>query len=457
VRRVLFIAYYFPPINRSGVYRSAKFVKYLPLNGWQPYVISTSDPADTQEFDPGMLADIPSETSVWRVPTPQPHPYSALARRLRPSATQRAGSGAAVTGQAGAGEAQPMRNLALRSLLRKLAWPLWLIEQPPVDAQLYWAGRIIPLAWQIIRQQQVEVIYTSSAPFSALMSGLVLKRLTGRPWVMDMRDPWVSNEYMYRKTGLRRRMDVGLERAALKAADKVVIVSSAFADELLDLSAGRAADKLVVITNGFDEEDFVAPPAGDPLLPERRLIIHMGTLVWDRFKVLLPALERLESDTFGGVLDRFQVVCYGWSEPCIPIEARLVSSSASLSIRPMVGHQRAVSLMQRADVLLLLLGSEQYWSRFHTGKIFEYLRAGRPVLGVGPLGAASRLIERCGVGCFVAAEDTERLAAVLRQIALDYPGFCAQYYHPRAETIAQYDRRVLAEHLATAFNSVAAK
>ncbi len=74
MRKVLVIAYYFPPIGGSGTQRPVKFVKYLPQFGWQPYVISTDRPyGDGSEGrNETLLADIPTDVQDWRVPTPEP-------------------------------------------------------------------------------------------------------------------------------------------------------------------------------------------------------------------------------------------------------------------------------------------------------------------------------------------------------------------------------------------------
>jgi glycosyltransferase involved in cell wall biosynthesis len=462
MRSVLFIAYYYPPIASSGVYRSAKFVKYLPQFGWQPYVVSTTEDIGVGGFDASLLDDIPPDTPVWRLPTPQPRPYAALARLLRRS--QAEGSAAQresnpVSGQCSipsqTNTAHPGRDSGLNSVLKTLARPLRFIQNPPVDPQWYWSLRLIPLACRVMRRHDVAAIYTSSAPWSALLSALVLKRLTGRPWIMDMRDPWTSDECLYRSRGLRREIDLRLERAALRAADRIVVTSPAFVDELQEVSEDCVASKVTVITNGYDEEDF-SPESGADLLPsDRRTIAHMGTLIWERAQPLLAALSELASDR--DVLDKFRVISHGWTDPRIAARAANQLATGCFVTRPMIGHDRALAIMKEADVLLLLLGAQEHWSRFYTGKVFEYLRAGKPVLGVGPWGVASKLIERCGVGCFVPAHDAERLATVLRQIALDYRSFVDEHYHPEPEIIAQYDRRVLTERLASVLDSEAAK
>lgn len=453
LKRFLFLAYYFPPVFSSGVYRSLKFVKYLPQFGWQPYVISTTEATDIRMFDPSLLAEVPAETPIWRLPTPEPRPYSRLAAWIRGQKSMPEGTnGETITSPAAtqSAAAPPW----LKKLLKAACWPLTLIENPPVDKQLYWSLRAIPLAQRLVRQHDLQVIYTSAAPWSVLLVGLLLKRRTGRPWVLDMRDPWTSHEYLYHHYGFRRRIDILLERAALRAADRVLITSPAYADELEQVAAAPMDDKTALITNGFDEEDFTDPPTR-PATGARRTLAYAGALILDRLDPLGNALCRLL--TSPEVLGQLRFVFYGWQEPRIDARIRELGIADYMLLLPAVEHRQAVALMQQSDALLLLLGTQPHWRRFYTGKIFEYLRAGKPVLGIGPRGVAAELIERAGVGCFVEGDDTPRLATVLRQIAMDYPGFLSQYYHPKQEVIAQYERRVLTSRLAEILDTVSSK
>jgi glycosyltransferase involved in cell wall biosynthesis len=114
-----------------------------------------------------------------------------------------------------------------------------------------------------------------------------------------------------------------------------------------------------------------------------------------------------------------------------------------------VSHSEAIGLMRRSHVLLLLAPFDYY-----PGKLFEYMAANRPVLMIGPDNIAADLVRRCGIGCAVEPDDIERLAQVLRQIALDYEGFVAEYYHPNWEEINRYDRKAQTQRLAALLDSL---
>jgi glycosyltransferase involved in cell wall biosynthesis len=451
MQKVLFLTYYFPPIAGSGVFRSAKFAKYLPKFGWQPIVISATEDIQLQQVDPTLLEELPEEVQVRRVGAPHPQPYTALRQWLRRNTGSVEVASSTPASVKGIESSSNGKQSVLKTVFKGLTWPLRLLENPPVDIQLYWSLRIIPLAWRLIRQQEIDVIYTSSAPWSVLLTGLVLKRLTGCPWVLDMRDPWVSNEYVCRDKGLRRRLDVTLEQQALNTADHVVITSAGFMDEIETLAGPAVRSKVIEITNGYDEMDFSIQTDDQSVYDSSQNWVHVGTTIWDRFAPLVDAIARLEKEP--SVLQDITFTFHGWCDPRVPEAAKLLNTG-SFVFKSAVPHSHAISLMQQSEVLILLLGAQRHWARIYPGKLFEYLRAGKPVLGVGPRGVAAELIERCGVGCFIPADETEKLAAMLRKIACDYPGFLSEYYHPDPDAIAQYERQALTNKLASVFNTL---
>ena len=71
-KRVIFIAYNFPPMGGGGVQRSVKFVKYLPEFGWEPAVVAAADRLYWARDDT-LLSDIPPGTIVRRLSPARPH------------------------------------------------------------------------------------------------------------------------------------------------------------------------------------------------------------------------------------------------------------------------------------------------------------------------------------------------------------------------------------------------
>ena len=110
--------------------------------------------------------------------------------------------------------------------------------------------------------------------------------------------------------------------------------------------------------------------------------------------------------------------------------------------------------MQAADALLLIRGESPQWATTYSGKIFEYMAAGRPILLVGPQGDASWLLAESGTGVRLPLERPDEATAMCRLLAEDPDSFWAQYYHPDPQVVARYERRALTGRLAGLFDDL---
>lgn len=455
MRNVLFIAYYFPPIAGSGVFRSAKFAKYLPDFGWQPFVVSTSEDVLLRAYDDSMLPDLLNSAHIWRVPTPQPKPHARLRELVfrnlsTKNKTQRGTDD--VDSRASREESRRDTKAVIRNLVKVFGYPLRVIDYPLVDPQLYWSMKIIPLGLHKIRKYAINVIYTSSAPWSSLITGILLRKLTGRPWVMDMRDPWTSHEFMYHHIGWRRRVDLYIERKALDVADKVIVTSPGYVEELRQVYGPSITAKVEVITNGYDEQDFFSQKE-ERAEPEDIITLgHFGALSWERFKPLLESILLLKNESDALIKIRFKL--FGWHEAEVIQSIEEHSLEQNISVGGLLEHNQAITEMQQCDILLLLLGAQPHWSRIIPGKLFEYLRSEKPILGVGPMGVASDLLKEAGSGCYIAADDTAALTAFLRRVAHQYHSLSTEIFHPNFDKIRKFERRALAKKLADTLESV---
>ncbi|MER2511531.1 MAG: glycosyltransferase [Nitrosomonas ureae] len=450
-RKVLFIAYHFPPIGGSGVQRPAKFVKYLPQFGWQPYVIA-ADQDEVQGTDTTLLADIPSVVPVWRVSTPRPQPVKRLAKFVGWQSVPGLGP-AESFGFAPGRATSPGLSLAKR-LRRAILSPLTLVENPLIDDKLYWSLRIVPLARRIIRQENIDAILTTSPPWSPALAGALLQELTGRPWICDARDPWTDNSFTYHNTGLRHRFDRLAENRVLQHAAAVVSVTEPVLDMLKEKVFQKdRAKPFLTIPNGFDRDDFVDGyvDVGDMPVRERHRItfLHPGQAYQGVILPLLAALEQLRYNE--NLVERLFFHFVGHIHPA---DVQAIRNSAfshlfSLDLER-IPHPDAIALMKAADVLLLLLRGGPEAS---SGKVYEYMATGVPALAIAS-GVGADLIHRSGIGCAIDPDNIVRLAQILGQIAQDYDSFRRQFYHPDAEYISQYDRRMVTKQLANLLDHV---
>ncbi len=406
-RRVLMFAYYFPPLGGGGVQRTAKYVKYLPSEGFDPIVVTGT----TRGFflrDVGLSRDVPPGT---------------LIRRARALPLQTA-------------------QWKLDGLLRRVGIPSRLVNEALwPDNHIGWLPAAVLGGLRAVRDHQPDVIYSTSSPTTAHVVALIVHKLTGLPWVADFRDSWLFNplDPMTKSYAPLSRASEALERKVVEEASYVT-----FADETME-ACGLAHDdpRRVVIYNGVDPDDLL------PLAPARRqspnqrfLLSYVGSLYGTHDGAQTFAAIRRLIDS--GELDprTFELRIVGHAE----IERRTLES-LPVSFTGYVSHEQALAEMAGASVLLY---SRPPDDRVLSGKIFEYLCSGRPVLSVAhPDGLASKLVAELGAGWCADVRDAESVTRTLREVLAQWQrGELESGPRVRDEVLRRFSRRKLAGDLA---------
>jgi glycosyltransferase involved in cell wall biosynthesis len=430
--RVLMIAHHFPPAGGSGSNRALAFARYLPDYGWRPVVV-TPDAAWATNRDDSLLAELPRDVREVRT-------RSFEARAAVSSGVRRAVSGANVrTARV------PRAASALRSNLGH-------IKRFP-DAHLGW----LPFALAAARRQRYDVAYSSSGPFTSHLIGLLLNRTTGKPWVAELRDGWyrwnraIFPGYPAWRDALERR----LEAAALRGADRVVLVTDRMAEQFRAQYTDLPPWHFAVVSNGYDPRQFegvcasvnVRKRPGNPC--KRWVMVHAGALYYgrslaaflDAARAVIATDEEFARD-FGlqliGSLDR---VAHG--------EIERSGLGNHVTVRGQMAHAEAIDAMRAADALLLIANTTPGAEATVPGKLFEYLAVGRPVLAVAPAESSTAdVLRQTGGGWLAAAGDPRAIACILQRAYAERATF------REAADIASFDRRVLTGELARIFDEV---
>lgn len=398
--KLLQIAYYYPPMGGAGVQRALKFSKYLGDFGVQTFVLAGHDPDYTA--DSSLVAEIPPRVVVQRIE------HRALLQRLVAWRARRRGAAPTMTadGVSPPRASRPWRDAALAAY-GSLQFP---------DDKAGWARRAYGVARRIVKDEGIALILSSAPPMSSHALAAKLSLECGIPWVADYRDLWTDNP-AYAAPAWRRALDRRLERRWLACAAGVITVTPTLQQSLMQRPGLARAGAL--IPNGYDEADFaeVEPVARDPGCFR---VLHAGTLYGhqspqpmlaaaDALLAREPALARRLRLRFVGLVGaRFE-----------PMLAQFAARHPGVLERTgFVEHRRAVAEMLGADLLLLIIGGGSAARGVLSGKIFEYLRAARPVLLVGPADGDAAQLLREHARCLVAEEGdvtgiAEALAAAL--------------------------------------------
>ncbi|MDW8239947.1 MAG: glycosyltransferase [Acidobacteriota bacterium] len=453
LRRLLYIALDFPPLNSSGTYRNAKFVKYLGRFGWQPVVV-TLDWHQAQTDDPldeTLLKEIPTDIPIIRYPPY--HPLIALPRwlaRKRPEPLLPAE--ARLRAEVSSDERPRSRfYTAARSVYHAALAPVG-------DMFFYWSLRALPRCIEVAVQHRVEAIYVSVSPWTLGILGVLLQGALRVPLIVDFRDYWTM--WAVKQTRpFRDWLDASVERWVLRHADRIICVHQAMADDFQRLEP-RCRGKCRVITNGYDEDDFrhvqrhTSPldNHNEPRAHHRVVqLTHTGIAWGDAAQPLLDALSQLRRQS---ARLNLQVNFIGGLPPSKWQFIHEHQLDGFVHVEKRISHHDAIQQMLAADVLLLLLVGNEGGRKWYPGKLFEYLYAGRPVLAVAPEGIASELLRQAGVGLVVEPQDIDRLVSVLADIATDVDHFRHTYYRPDQRFIEQFNRVRLTHALACVLEEV---
>ncbi len=399
-RRVLVLAYFFPPVAGAGAQRTLKFVRHLVPLGWDATVVSTRSRL-YRARDHSLLAEVPASTRVVRVRALPLAAYLGIV----------------------------LHRLRLRRLRSVVVWP---------DNGLGWSPFALVAALRALQRDRPDVLFSTSSPYGGHLVAMAVAMLTGLPWVADFRDEWSTNPHLAEQPRVLAALTARTERAITARATRVVVAADYF--DLAGLPRGDR--RRIQIPNGVDEADL--PPSSAPGPPADRFVLaHVGTLYDIRDPT--PALRALAALAARDAIDGRQVVVRlvgnVWLEHFTPPPGLRLESVGY------VDHVRAVAEMRAATALLLYVSPA---SLAPSGKVFEYLASGRPVLCLArPDNLASRLVREWDAG--VVAEPGD-MPAIERAILTLWNRWRADGLPDqddvRARTLEHYSRRAAAERLA---------
>jgi len=406
VNRLLVLAYFFPPLGGGGTQRTLKLVRYMAPLGWDATVITVRDP-DYWILDPTLAAEIPSSTEVIRVRALTAQRLLGLVRSAGASIEARQGS---------------RRPGVFRALRRAQSW----VMIP--DGYVGWARAAARAAARRVAGPPgapgIDAIWTTSSPESAHVAGLTLKRRFGLPWVADFRDPWVGRVTYAPPSPWHDARHRALERDVVQAADRVTVVSEAMAALYRERYPDLPEDRIVVLPNGMDSDDwrrseatFASTEADRNADEGRFVILHAGQLAHRPTARTLLEGARRAIDADPALARRLRIRFLGGNEEIASGDPLLRALGDIVSIEPSRPHLEALAAMRRAGALVLLGHGGAADALLYTGKIYEYLTSGRPILAILDEGPAADLLRRSGHPSPLRPDDAAGAAAWIETAA----------------------------------------
>lgn len=433
-KKVLFVAHIFPPVGGSGVQRSLKFVKYLRDFGWEPIVVTVGKTVYPLK-DETMISEIPEEVEVIRIDERD---------NINPEYVNQL-----IKLYSGIVEDDELIQEYVKELNKSNAHLNRLLLMP--DIYILWATEILEIINSKIDFSEIDILYTTSGPYSDHLIGYYLKKRFDMPWVADFRDEWTNNSYVnFDKKNISYRLSHSMESKIVDLADRIVVVTP-ITKENYEKNFILEAKKVYEITNGYDEKDFVDLVYKNNK-NEKFTVVHNGLLYMIRTpETFLNALISLINKK---KIDKNKIIVkFPWIENEDEWKKYFKKNDLDniVEITGYLTHKESLEMSINADLLLLIIGKGSENKTVYTGKVFEYLRLCKPILSLSPKDSlVDRLINDTSIGTNVEFDDVQKIEKTILEAYKSWENNELPVIEINEE-IQKFERRNLTQKLCNLF------
>lgn len=397
----------------SGALRPLKLAKHLPKFEWNPIILTVKKPDYYYATDSELLKELAKETAIIRS-----HMIRSLTvyRLLNPFGIRK-----------------------IDKLIKRY------IFHP--DEQIGWIPFAIRAALKVAREQNIDVVYSTSGPLSCHLIANYVKKKTGLPWIAEFRDEWLEDPMLEFPNQFYRRFHLQLEKEIVANAEKIVVMAPGICG-LLKKHSGLA-EKCITIPGGFDLEDYNLDIGNK--FKNNIFILTFTGLIYDTFRpnFLIKAVNELIRDK---KIDPEKVkIQFVGANSEDDIDEK--DKYGVCDFTGFVPRGKALDYMTNADALLLLLSRER-GEHIIPSKTFDYIVSCKPILAlVPPDGGTAEIIRQTKTGTISDFDDEESIKKAYLKLYRNWEEN-KEDFQPDLQQIQKYDQNRLFRKLADLLNEM---
>lgn len=383
--KLLFVTYYFPPINAIASSRTWYIAKYLDRMGWDIH-IATPNPDHWRDksYQPRGFKEFVTKNEAKMI-------YTGLRwRGMTPSRVVCEDKGS---------------KWFLNRVMSRVAVKL------SIEPEIGWV-RPLNDALMALGNKRFDAILVSGGPFCSFPAVAEISERRRCPLYLDYRDLWSENPHLTYLTSPRNQK---LEQRVMHRASRLITVSETYSQVLERMAPGKKAD---AITNGFD------PEAISGVMPksEKFPIVYLGSLYPPTrdLSAIFKALDGLKRRVpLKGPLVHY----FGPSSSHVSESAKAFSVQELICIHPQVTRTEALQVQLSSSLAIVVISNNQQSTDSErgiiTGKVFELLGCGTPMLIIAPEDAEIRRMLRNTSGLhFAAAHEVQKIGELLYRYSI---------------------------------------
>jgi glycosyltransferase involved in cell wall biosynthesis len=357
MKKVLFITYYWPPSGKASLHWPLKMIQYLPESDWQPSVLTVKEDTFTQK-DESLFKDIDKNLKV--VKTKSFEPFD-LYRKF---------TGKSQDEQLVASETISRTN---KSLTHRIS--IWIRMNLFIpDARIGWYFSAVSAGNKLFPKEKFDAIISIGPPHTTHLIGKSLSKRNRVPHVPVFIDPWVDIAYYreFRRNALTLAIDSHLEKSVMQNARSIVFVTRTMKNDYTN-KYNFIKDKSNVLYWGYNEDSFENLGQKNDSVSET--LVHAGNIFnfqnpknfWGMLKKEVENARKLRIKFIGTVSPEIKEEI---GKNC------LMPYSEFLGFLP---YDKLLIELINASYLLVCATEK----RHVPGKLFEYLRTGKPIIAFG--------------------------------------------------------------------------
>jgi hypothetical protein len=434
MKNVLIVAYYFPPSGGPGVQRVLKYCKYLYECGWKPTILTVDD-ADFPARDESLLKEIPEYVKVYRSRIFEPY---SIYRKLT---GKKPGTSVDVNTILKPGEKRKLSEQIAELIRSTIFIP---------DARIGWYPYAVKLGKEIIKNEKIDLIYSSSPPYTCSVIARRLHNITGKPWVAGFRDPWTGFLSTPNRWFLPKILDKRMEKSVFKECNAMEVAWLGILKDFTSKYPDIDTSKCYHLDNGFDSADF---PQQEYIPNDKFTVTYTGSMYGKRNpEAFLAAVEELvnESKVDTGKIKLRFVGRFGNEVLEMFNNKNLKNSIEVINYLP---HSESIKLLLKSEALLMVVDDFQGNEEIVPGKVFEYMGSKRPIITLAPEGAVAKIIRDTECGMVTGSKDINGIKEI-------FYTYYTKYLNKdlitavSGEKIRQYERKEITKKLAGIFESL---
>lgn len=411
MKRLLMITYPFPPNASAGAVRSERFARYLAEMGWQIEVVTIKLRSDLFE-DKDRVNNFSKNVTIH--PTDTFDPWLMLRDKRQKNIFIR----------------------AIRSLLMRIfSFP---------DHMTAWIPFTVKTGLRICKNKRIDAIYTTSPPHSSHLAGLILSRIKKIPWVADFRDPWTLNAYRGNSgfDKLLMKIEKKMEKTVYVNSSAILANTKANRTNMLKAFPFIKKNKVIYLPNGWEE--FTGNNIYEGGKNEQLTIVHAGTF-YPKFKpyALFYALSAWNKGDHPKTIrplnkGDMQIVLLGAKDETTKKLIVELGLEEFVNIKPWVAQVEAQKYICQADLLLASLGTGKESATYVPSKLFEYIAAGKPIIGFFHEGESASLINKTGIGIVFTNDEPDAIIMYLHDMIKAKENGLSVPYRPDNDIVKKY-------------------